>query len=136
MTGWQEGDDSHDDWRNLKQVSDTADADMEDQLTYLFRMAELSLEACEEGYGDDEEAQEKCEKKETRKMCYMYESMSQLCDSTLEQVPLVPLSGDCTYGHVVTCSAVGVAKCCRRRVGVLGSVASSEVAAAWELVVA
>jgi len=81
----EEGDDSHDDWRNLKQVSDTADADMEDQLTYLFRMAELSLEACEEGYGDDEEAQEKCEKKETRKMCYMYESMSQLCDSTLEQ---------------------------------------------------
>ena len=48
---------------------------MEDQLTYLFRMAELSLEACEEGYGDDEEMQEKCEKKETRKMCYMYESM-------------------------------------------------------------
>jgi len=86
---WQEGDDSHDDWRNLKQVSDTADDDMEDQLTYLFRMAELSLEACEEGYGDDEEAQEKCEKKETRKMCYMYESMSQLCDSTLEQVRIV-----------------------------------------------
>lgn len=59
---------------------------MEDQLTYLFRMAELSLEACEEGYGDDEEAQEQCEKKETRKMCYMYESMSQLCDYTLDQV--------------------------------------------------
>jgi hypothetical protein len=72
----------------LKQVADTADEDMEDQLTYLFRMAELSLEACEEGYGDDEEMQEKCEKKETRKMCYMYESMSQLCDYTLEQVML------------------------------------------------
>ena len=82
----QEGDDSHDDWRNLKQVSDTADEDMEDQLDYLFRMAELGLEACEEGYGKDEEKLEKCEKKETRKMCYRFESMSQLCDSTLEQV--------------------------------------------------
>jgi len=81
----EEGDDSHDDWRNLKQVSDTADEDMEDQLDYLFRMTEMNLEACEEGYGEDEEAQEKCEKKQTRKMCYTFESMSQLCDYTLEQ---------------------------------------------------
>lgn len=81
----EEGDDSHDDWRNLKQVADTADEDMEDQLDYLFRMSELHLEACEEGYGEDEEKLEACEKKETRKMCYTFESMSQLCDYTLEQ---------------------------------------------------
>ena len=81
----EEGDDSHDDWRNLKQVADTADEDMEDQLDYLFRMTEMSLEACEEGYGEDEEKLEACEKKETRKMCYTFESMSQLCDLTLKQ---------------------------------------------------
>jgi len=58
---------------------------MEDQLNYLFRTTELGLEQCVEGYGDDEEAVEKCEKKQTRRMCYTYESMSQLCDYTLEQ---------------------------------------------------
>jgi hypothetical protein len=81
----EEGYDGHDDWRNLKQVQDTVDEDMEDQLDYLFRSTMSGLEACQEGFGEDEEMVEKCEMKETRKMCYMFESMSQLCDSTLQE---------------------------------------------------
>lgn len=80
----EEGDTSHDDWRHLKQVPDTADDDMEDQLNYLFRRTEIGLEACGEGYGDDELQQEKCERRQVRKMCNVFESMRQLCDAAVE----------------------------------------------------
>ena len=81
----EEGDDSHDDWRNLKQVTDTADEDMEDQLNYLFRATEIGVENCQEGFPDEEELMERCEKKAVRHMCGKFESMNQLCDYTAQQ---------------------------------------------------
>ncbi|EKX44826.1 hypothetical protein GUITHDRAFT_139451 [Guillardia theta CCMP2712] len=75
----KEGSEAYLDWRNLKQVHRSADEQMEEQLTILFKRTGMSLKDCQDGFEEDEKMVEKCQRKAARDLCYKFESLSHTC---------------------------------------------------------
>eukprot|EP00960_Hanusia_phi_P028232 747273-Hanusia_phi.AAC.2 len=75
----KEGSEAYLDWRNLKQVRRSADEQMEEQLTILFKRTGMNLKDCQDGFEEDEEMVEKCQRKVARDLCYKFESLANTC---------------------------------------------------------
>jgi hypothetical protein len=82
---WSEdSDEVYKKWKDMKQVAPSTDELMENQLQHAFRVATKNMDACKAAYTHDEEASDKCQHKEARKLCYSFVNLANVCDWTQE----------------------------------------------------